>query len=502
MIIFMLIACLSLLVSAGYAWLTMSLVPEVSGINTHIGSNGSLEIALLNENTYIDPSEIKTLVGSSLVASDPTISNVTWGNLIDLSDERYGLNKISLQPSRLNVKSNIDGTSTVYNNLLSFVEYDSDGRFKNFSSETVSTVYSENGFIYNTGKQTYGVRCIGRSSKVSSQETALANSRAAIRSYKASSIRSVESMMKSNGEEIIDLYTDVLMNQRTNYNIADIALIQDSATRLLGSISYIDLALRQAVVGYCSVSIDDADTFRQINDTISNTMVPLSQIFMYLPDFIPANIKQMVNYIESEKNNLQETILLCSGYNNDSECNKDIVLQLLDRVLPYNETYIDGKKLEVNNANISLEGDNLITLTENAGAMAAVADYCGNYNIFFTYSDEYSFELVTLSKQSPGYLEKIAKTLDDLGNDGENDQTYSSEIKEIYGYAIDLAFRCNTNSNLLLQTFSSLRVENDSLEQSLEGQGSYMSFTSNQLNDSQIISLMDSFRVGFINDKK
>ena len=68
LIIFMLIACLSLLVSAGYAWLTMSLVPEVSGINTHIGSNGSLEIALLNENTYIDPSEIKTLVGSSLVA--------------------------------------------------------------------------------------------------------------------------------------------------------------------------------------------------------------------------------------------------------------------------------------------------------------------------------------------------------------------------------------------------------------------------------------------------
>ena len=29
--------------------------------------------------------------------------NITWGNLIDVSDEKYGLNQISLYPSALNL---------------------------------------------------------------------------------------------------------------------------------------------------------------------------------------------------------------------------------------------------------------------------------------------------------------------------------------------------------------------------------------------------------------
>lgn len=499
MIIFMLFACLCLLISASYAWLTMSLAPEVSGINTHIGTNGNLEIALLNEQTYIDPSQIKSLIGSSKEVSNPLISNITWGNLIDLSDKKYGLDKIMLQPSRLNVQSNINGINTVYNNLLSFPEFDSDGRFKKFSSETISTTYTDQGFIYDTTRQTYGVRCIGRTSSVSSQETALANSRAAIRSYRTSSVRSVESVLKSNGGELLALYIDVLMGNRDNYNDVDIALIQDTAKRLLGSISYIDLAIRQAIVGYCSISIDDTDTFKQINKTVCNTMVPLTTVFMYLPDVIPDDMKQMVNEIEKEKNNLQEVISLCGDYNNNTYSENDILI-LLDKVLPYNEVYINSKKLEKNKINTSIDGDNKITLTDDAGAMAMIADYCGNYDIFFTYSKNSSFELITLSKKSPGYLEKIAKSLDELRIDTESN-SYTSEVKEIYGYAIDLAFRCNTNCNLLLQTEGSLRVEEDSADMMLQGNGSYMSFSSGQLNDSQIISLMDSFRVAFVNDQ-
>ena len=73
-----------LLTTVSYAWLTMSLAPEVTGISTNIGSNGSLEMALLNPEGDLDA--IRTIVGTTLL-QDKTAANVTWGNLVDLNDE-------------------------------------------------------------------------------------------------------------------------------------------------------------------------------------------------------------------------------------------------------------------------------------------------------------------------------------------------------------------------------------------------------------------------------
>ena len=47
----LLVLCLILLVSASYAWFSMSRAPEVNGIDTNIASNGSLEIAFAEKNT-------------------------------------------------------------------------------------------------------------------------------------------------------------------------------------------------------------------------------------------------------------------------------------------------------------------------------------------------------------------------------------------------------------------------------------------------------------------
>ena len=62
----MLVIAAILLTGATFAWLTLSLAPEVTGISTQIGANGSLEIALLNAETRGDLSKIRTSVGSSL----------------------------------------------------------------------------------------------------------------------------------------------------------------------------------------------------------------------------------------------------------------------------------------------------------------------------------------------------------------------------------------------------------------------------------------------------
>ena len=86
----------ALLVSAtSYAWLVLSQAPEVSNVTTTIGANGNLEIALgknIGEST----------IGDSFNKNDVTIANRTWGNLIDLTDESYGLQAITLRPAILN----------------------------------------------------------------------------------------------------------------------------------------------------------------------------------------------------------------------------------------------------------------------------------------------------------------------------------------------------------------------------------------------------------------
>ena len=105
-----LLVCVIMLSAASYAWFTMSRMPEVSGISTNVGANGSLEIALLDRLTYLDPTSIRVGIGDSAAVKDLFEANKTWGNLVDLSDENYGLNKITLFPSRLNLHPGADGT--------------------------------------------------------------------------------------------------------------------------------------------------------------------------------------------------------------------------------------------------------------------------------------------------------------------------------------------------------------------------------------------------------
>ena len=108
------VVCLVLVIGATYAWFAIALNPEVQRIETNVGANGSLEIALLTGETFEDPGRIKTIVGDSAVKQDVAESNKSWGNVIQLSGG-YGLEEIILLPARLNVVKNADGIHYVEN---------------------------------------------------------------------------------------------------------------------------------------------------------------------------------------------------------------------------------------------------------------------------------------------------------------------------------------------------------------------------------------------------
>ncbi len=133
----MLVISASLMVSASFAWMTLSRNPEVSGLATTISGNGSLEIALSLKDGSM-PGESK--IGDSMVTQSIDLANRTWGNLINLADPSYGLDKLELRPAVLNL-------NRLLVNPLQGVDYGDDGRVteyqRNFGYAVYNTEYDE-----------------------------------------------------------------------------------------------------------------------------------------------------------------------------------------------------------------------------------------------------------------------------------------------------------------------------------------------------------------------
>lgn len=135
----LLLVSLSMVVSASFAWYTISAAPEVSMMATTVAANGNLEIALadgLVKDGQKQPEEVA--IGDSASAEGKNIvsANVTWGNLVNLSDKSYGLGEISLRPAKLS-EYNLSRTP------LYGATYSGDGRVEDVDEYYWYTSYSK-----------------------------------------------------------------------------------------------------------------------------------------------------------------------------------------------------------------------------------------------------------------------------------------------------------------------------------------------------------------------
>ena len=142
-----------MLTTASFAWITLSMAPEVSGIATTVAGNGNLEIALVSSN---EDGTAKLPEASQVGDSNKNLveKNITWGNLVNLNDDSYGLNKVVLRPATLN-------SYNLLNNPLRAVEYSKDGRINTLNYDFAYSNYdaSENSFLI-SDSTSYGVRAI------------------------------------------------------------------------------------------------------------------------------------------------------------------------------------------------------------------------------------------------------------------------------------------------------------------------------------------------------
>lgn len=169
----LLLVSLSMLVSTSLAWITLSIAPEVSLVTTTVASNGNLEIALAHGTVQSKaedrekPEEVA--LGDSSATEGQTLvgSNITWGNLVNLSDSSYGMSHISLRPAML-----ADNNQSV--TPLKGMDYTLDGRIIESKDYYRYASYSESfgangGFLAGQGVQ-YGLRAISSMTMSNDQE--------------------------------------------------------------------------------------------------------------------------------------------------------------------------------------------------------------------------------------------------------------------------------------------------------------------------------------------
>ncbi len=508
----MLMIAAILLTGATFAWLTLSLSPEVTGISTQIGANGSLEIALLNAETRGDLSKIKTSVGSSL-ANNKTANN-TWGNLVDVNAEEYGLSAITLMPARLNIEANPSGGYTVADNYLLVPTYGYDGRITHLSGDTYGMTYKDNGFAGSLTAPDFGVRGIGTSSALSVQGSALVMAKTNIITYTNSAKNSAVSALSKNADNLLNLVIAHTTDGNKLYNDDDKAVLTAMLTDLDTAYTYVDLALRQGILAHAAANIGDEDLFNQARSIILDTSKDLSTILndqSEAMDFeIPAALQTWITNAAELKNSLN-TAHNASNALTGGSYNWSAMRTVMDSLMNLDKVYVGDKLFDNMTADdfSALLGTTFeMTLAPGSGIFADLADFTGNYSTWINAMGS-KVEVATLSAVNPAYLPALSNSLSDLtAASGSNE----SEIKlsDLYGYALDLAFRCNAPlSDLLLQTGAISRISRDDPDDedkasgaSTMGAGSYMEFSTDDehFTPEQMITLMDAVRVAFLDD--
>ena len=181
----MLLVATTMVVSSTYAWFTLSTAPEVSGITTAIGANGALEIRLNALSDIFD--------------------NHTPGNIVELGDPSYGLDKIALLPSVLYTD---DDGKAIMPQFVQYPTYGANGRPGALANNAAAGIFNGTSFFESTGT---GVRAVGVSSGLTDRQYAYRNAKYAATTYANQATNTVATSLNTNGAV---KHTEVSVNQK------------------------------------------------------------------------------------------------------------------------------------------------------------------------------------------------------------------------------------------------------------------------------------------------
>ena len=268
-----------------YAWFILSTAPEVTEMQTTAGANGALEIALLNAQGAVDDGT----VGRSNVLVSNQLANTTWGNLVDLS-EGYGIENLTLYPSRLAMVSDTSGGSGANYSIdrtkvLNYPEFGQDGRITGLQPATKAYF---DGTSYSPDAGHYGVNVIGKAAGTDkkivhlqySRSSILEEATAKVKYYQQSLRERMVAVINDNAAGLFNLLmnassaiqsggkTDASINWAESYDTAN-----DIVNRLYAMTGDEEDSLRWALLAYAA-----SDT-EHYNENIEGSMAGLGVLY-------------------------------------------------------------------------------------------------------------------------------------------------------------------------------------------------------------------------------
>lgn len=529
----MLLVSSIMMVSTTYAWFTLSTAPEVQGITTTVGANGNLEIALA------DPTGNNNLISSGVGDANESwlIKNLTWGNLLDLSDPAYSLNELTLLPSRLNITAATQTSPAILNGSpLAIPVYGADGRISaldgnkmNYGAKNPNS--TTNGWMVDPSYPGYGVRALGTSSTQS--ETALNFQIAlnAVNTYRGQANGKASGAIYTYGSALADMavmHAALQGAADTNNYAAFVPQLKGMITELDEAAKLVEKALYNALVAMSNANIKSGETVfgeaevpgteQTVREYLkAGENLPLTTIWNNIPtmfvNVLNNNFPALVSaYNAWNANNTQitDTKNAIDALTGDNITWSQISpalsgLMNVDKVT-LNGMSLDGltpAKIMQNIANLNLE------LNDGSGVLANFGKLTGNLSATVALSDNAQYQgeslagvsinLVTKSEPAGGpLLTQIRTTINAIGPAEGGDETNAIDV--IYGYVLDFVFRTNAaNSNLLLQTEGAQRIYGDSTNAATLGKGSSLTFASKYSDLESLVSMMSGIRVVFTN---
>ncbi len=495
----MLLIAALMVVTATYAWFTLSTSPEVTGITTTVGANGNLEIALGSSDNWGAPALISSAVGDSNLAI--VQKNLTWGNIVDLSAADYHLNDIILNPARLNITGGKIGASP-----LLTPTYGNDGRVADLVANTVSGIFADGSFKDGGN----GVRVLGTASGMTDQQLAYRNAKSNIANAASSANSKAAASLNESGSELADIIVKHATSEGDgDTNLYDIAFIESMITKLTEANTQYETVVRQYFIAAAASRLPEKAAYdaavTAINEAAITDLITNGVNEITLPEGAVKSIA--VIYTENAAAIAEASTKLGTVADKTAASWTD-TKAVLDPLVNTANVTVNGiaanqVKEKIDQLASAVMGEGLkVEMPSGSGVYSNFADVGGNYSSSIVIS-ELTYGSVKLTninatmttKCTNNYAANIVYPAAPAGATGAG-----TKITDSYGYALDFWFRTNASgSDLLLQEEGQQRVYEDSTNAATMGGGSYMEFESTNANftTENVKKLMQAIRIVF-----
>lgn len=518
----MLLVSSIMMVSTTYAWFTLSTAPEVTGITTAVGANGNLEMALLPQSGAL--ADITSQAGDSVL--DIEERNVTWGNLVDLSDSTvYGLDKVTLYPSQLNESNGALATS-----MLSTPTYGADGRVSELVANTFTGYYNDQTGSFSPD-DLYGVRAVGTASGMTDRQLDYRNARSTANTARAQAASLASQSLNNNGSALANIAIEHGMGAADeSYDSTDVASLRaivDDLQKTDGVLDQIEKAYMQYILAYAaSATTGDADTVWQAvkgaveaaDATLTSVTSALTGAGASLPTELTTAIAEYNDTVADvvEADAALDTLEATLATDSAATFTWTEISGAMSPLANASAMKVNGYAVSEVKANlgdlvssITSQGGLIVTMPTGGGVYADIADQCGDYTASVNIErveyngivlNNMAARMETDSSLAPNfYLVAIGSAVE-LAGAPASGATGTLPISDMYGYIIDMAFRTNAaESNLLLQVAPADRIYSDNTNEETMGGGSSMTFkaTTTDFTDDQVKALMGAIRIVF-----